>query len=85
MAMPHYDRVSEMIAMGAVMKQKKPQSKKRSKPQAGDKVTSAAEEGDPQESGRSHGRIIGKDGAPVTQRDQDTTDEHWESGRQEAD
>jgi hypothetical protein len=67
------------------MKREKKQPKKPQKPQAPDAVTSAAEEGDPKESGRSHGRIIGKDGAPVTERDQDTTDENWESGRHEAD
>ena len=67
------------------MKQSKKQPKKQPASQAPDKVTSAAEEGDPQESGRSHGRIIGKDGAPVTERDTDTTDENWESGRHEAD
>jgi hypothetical protein len=52
---------------------------------AKDAITSAAEEGDPKESGRSHGRIIDADGAPVTERNLDTTDENWESGRHEAD
>jgi hypothetical protein len=65
------------------MKQQK--GKKPAKKQASDNVTSASEEGDPKESGRSHGRIINPDGSPVTERSQDTTDEHWESGRQEAD
>jgi len=67
------------------MKREKKQPKRTAKSKPADAVTSAAEEGDPKESGRSHGRIIGKDGAPVTQRDQDTTDENWESGRHEAD
>jgi len=66
------------------MKPAKKRAKKPSHPHETDKVTSAAEEGDPSESGRSHGRIIGKDGAPVTQREQATTDENWESGRHEA-
>lgn len=66
------------------MKQKKP-SKKPGKSKAPDAVTRADEEGDPKETGRSHGRIVGKDGAPVTQRELDTTDENWESGRHEAD
>ena len=67
------------------MKDEKKPLKKGVKSKPADAVTSAAEEGDPKESGRSHGRIIGKDGAPVTERNQDTTDENWESGRHEAD
>jgi hypothetical protein len=67
------------------MKKQKKDSKKAPKTKSPDAVTSAAEEGDPKESGRSHGRIIGADGAPVTERDLDTTDENWESGRHEAD
>jgi len=67
------------------MKREKTPRKSASKSKPRDAVTSAAEEGDPKESGRSHGRIIGKDGAPVTERNQDTTDENWESGRHEAD
>ena len=68
------------------MKREKKSSPKPSKPKKPDPVTNANEEGDPKESGRSHGRIINPDGTPVTQRDgQDTSEEHWESGRQEAD
>lgn len=67
------------------MKKEKKTTRKLSKSPSPDAVTGAAEEGDPKETGRSHGRIIGKDGAPVTERNQDTRDEHWESGRHEAD
>jgi hypothetical protein len=67
------------------MKPQKKQSPRSSRKKTPDAVTTAPEEGDPKLSGRSRGRAIAKDGKPLTERDEDTTDENWESGRHSAD
>ena len=49
-----------------------------------DDVTDAPEAGEPREQGRSHGHIIDADGTIPTKPTGDTTDDAWESGRQDA-
>jgi hypothetical protein len=54
-----------------------------------DRADQAVESGEPKETGRSHGKVIGADGAPAGEMPGETgkgnQPQHWESGRHQAD